>query len=28
VQEMHERMVRSYSPGKWHAVYDITVGKK
>jgi len=23
-----ERVVRSYSPGQWHAVYDIVVGKK
>ncbi len=23
---VHERMVRSYSPGRWHAVYDIVVG--
>lgn len=23
-----EHVVRSYSPGKWHAVYDIRVGKK
>ncbi|CVK34579.1 protein of unknown function [Methanoculleus bourgensis] len=21
-------MVRTYSPGKWHAVYDITVKKE
>ncbi|MEI6292452.1 MAG: class I SAM-dependent methyltransferase family protein [Methanomicrobiales archaeon] len=25
--EVHEHMVRSYSPGKWHAVYEITAGK-
>jgi tRNA (guanine37-N1)-methyltransferase len=24
--EVTERMVRSYSPGQWHAVYDIKVG--
>jgi tRNA (guanine37-N1)-methyltransferase len=24
---VHEHMVRSYSPGKWHTVYDITAGK-
>ena len=23
-----ERQVRTYSPGKWHAVYDITVGNR
>ncbi|HON82369.1 MAG TPA: methyltransferase domain-containing protein [Methanoregulaceae archaeon] len=26
VKEVCERYVRSYSPGKWHAVYDIVVG--
>jgi len=26
--EVAERQVRTYSPGKWHAVYDITVEKK
>ncbi len=26
VREVTERYVRSYSPGKWHAVYDIVVG--
>jgi tRNA (guanine37-N1)-methyltransferase len=25
--EVVERQVRTYSPGKWHAVYDITVEK-
>jgi tRNA (guanine37-N1)-methyltransferase len=25
VQEVCERYVRSYAPGRWHAVYDITV---
>jgi tRNA (guanine37-N1)-methyltransferase len=25
--EVTERVVRTYSPGKWHAVYDITVKK-
>ncbi len=25
--EVAERLVRTYSPGKWHAVYDITVEK-
>lgn len=25
VAGVHERRVRSYSPGQWHAVYDITV---
>jgi tRNA (guanine37-N1)-methyltransferase len=23
-----ERVVRSYSPGQWHAVYDVKVGEK
>jgi tRNA (guanine37-N1)-methyltransferase len=23
----HEHVVRSYSPGQWHAVYDVRVGK-
>jgi tRNA (guanine37-N1)-methyltransferase len=27
-EHITERMVRSYSPGQWHAVYDIVVGKK
>ncbi|MCG7855158.1 MAG: methyltransferase domain-containing protein [Methanoregulaceae archaeon] len=26
VREVTERYVRSYSPGRWHAVYDIVVG--
>ena len=26
--EVTERMVRTFSPGKWHAVYDITVKKE
>jgi tRNA (guanine37-N1)-methyltransferase len=26
VQEVRERYVRSYSPGRWHAVYDIVAG--
>ncbi len=26
--EVAERQVRTYSPGKWHAVYDITVEKE
>jgi len=26
VREVHERAVRSYAPGRWHAVYDIVVG--
>jgi tRNA (guanine37-N1)-methyltransferase len=26
VEEVIERRVRSYSPGRWHAVYDIRVG--
>ncbi|MDD1718154.1 MAG: methyltransferase [Methanoregulaceae archaeon] len=26
VETMDERFVRSYSPGKWHAVYDIRTG--
>jgi tRNA (guanine37-N1)-methyltransferase len=26
VTEVHERYIRSYSPGRWHAVYDIEVG--
>jgi len=26
--EVVERVVRTYSPGKWHAVYDITVEKE
>jgi tRNA (guanine37-N1)-methyltransferase len=25
-REVHERVVRSYAPGRWHAVYDIVVG--
>lgn len=25
VQDVRERYVRSYSPGRWHAVYDITL---
>jgi tRNA (guanine37-N1)-methyltransferase len=28
VESMAEHVVRSYSPGKWHVVYDIVVGKK
>ncbi|MDI9633266.1 MAG: methyltransferase domain-containing protein [Methanolinea sp.] len=27
VREVTERYVRSYSPGRWHAVYDIVVGE-
>lgn len=27
VQSVAERRVRSYSPGEWHAVYDIVVGE-
>ncbi|MDD1706699.1 MAG: methyltransferase, partial [Methanoregulaceae archaeon] len=26
VTEVRERYIRSYSPGRWHAVYDIEVG--
>jgi tRNA (guanine37-N1)-methyltransferase len=26
IREVSERYVRSYSPGKWHAVYDIVTG--
>ena len=26
--EVVERQVRTYSPGKWHAVYDIIVEKE
>jgi len=26
--DVREHLVRTYSPGRWHAVYDITVGKK
>ena len=27
-ENLTEHVVRSYSPGKWHVVYDITVGEK
>jgi tRNA (guanine37-N1)-methyltransferase len=26
--DVQEQVVRTYSPGRWHAVYDISVGKK
>jgi tRNA (guanine37-N1)-methyltransferase len=28
VQHVRERYIRSYSAGRWHAVYDITVGRE
>lgn len=27
VREVTERLVRTYSPGRWHAVYDVVIGE-